>query len=75
MTTERYSVDPRMVLRIKVERIKRGLSQTQLGAAANIAASDISRIETGRFRPYKRQLARLARVLKLKPEQLLEAVD
>lgn len=64
-----------MISRMKHERLKRRLTQTQLGAAANLSTSDVSRIESLRFKPYPSQALRLARVLKLKPAELLEVVD
>ena len=62
-------------LRIQVARKQRGWSQTQLGARARVSATDVSKIETGRFLPYPVQVKRLARALKLKPEELLEEVE
>ena len=60
---------------VKAERLRRGWTQTDLGARARLAASVISQIESGRFRPYPGQLKRLARVLNLPAEQLLEIAD
>jgi putative transcriptional regulator len=64
-----------MTLRIKVERLKKNWTQTELGARSGLSASEISRIETGRFLPYPRQAGRLAKALKLQPEELLQPVD
>ena len=64
-----------MPLRIKVERLRRKWTQTELGARSGLAASEISKIETGRSRPYPRQAMRLAKALKLTPEDLLTVVD
>jgi transcriptional regulator with XRE-family HTH domain len=64
-----------MITRMKQVRLRRHLSQTKLGAAADLSTSDVSKIESGRFQPYPGQLKRLARALKLKPQELLEAVD
>jgi transcriptional regulator with XRE-family HTH domain len=64
------------MLRMKAERIKRGWRQTILAAKATpLSASDVSRIETGRTQPYPGQLRRLARVLKVPPDDLLTEVD
>jgi transcriptional regulator with XRE-family HTH domain len=61
-----------MLLRIKVERQRRKWTQTDLGARAGLSASDISRIETGRLRPYPHQALRIARALRMEPDRLLE---
>jgi transcriptional regulator with XRE-family HTH domain len=64
------------MLRIKAERQKRKWSQTTLAArAGSMSAADISRIENGLLKPYPQQLARLARALKVPPDQLLEPND
>jgi transcriptional regulator with XRE-family HTH domain len=62
------------MLRIKAERLKRGWRQEDLGFYARMAGADVSRIETGRLQPYPTQVARLAKALGLKPEELLEEV-
>jgi transcriptional regulator with XRE-family HTH domain len=63
------------ILKVRAERLRRRWSQTELGARSGLSASDVSRIETGRFLPYPRQLARLARALKLDPAQVLDRVE
>ncbi len=55
---------------LKSEREKRGLSQQKLGVLVDIGASDISRIETGRMKPYPSQAERLAKVLGVDPDDL-----
>jgi ribosome-binding protein aMBF1 (putative translation factor) len=60
------------MLRIKAERLRRGWSQQDLGYRARVQATDISRIERGRFIPYDGQAERLARVLGLTRNELLE---
>ena len=61
--------------RLNAERVKRGLSQQELGFLARVGASDISRIETLRSRPYPGQAGRIAGVLGLEPEKLQELVE
>ena len=61
--------------RMEVVRKRLGWSQTKLGGATDISASEVSRIERGRTNPTPQELARLARVLKLKPHQVLEPVE
>jgi transcriptional regulator with XRE-family HTH domain len=64
------------VTKLKIERQRRGLSQTDLAALAKrLSASDISRFENGYGRPYPAQAARLARVLGLNPNELLERAE
>lgn len=63
------------MLRIRQERLRRGWSQTDLGGRAGLSASDVSRVETGRFQPYPQQHLRLARALKLRPDELLLPVE
>ncbi len=55
---------------LKSERVKRGWSQQQLGVLAGVEASDVSRIETGRMRPYPSQAERLAKVMGVRAEEL-----
>lgn len=59
------------MLRLKAERLRRKWTQTDLGYHARITPAEISRIETGRLRPYPRQAERLARVLEIAPADLL----
>jgi transcriptional regulator with XRE-family HTH domain len=63
------------MLRMKVERPRRGWTQTVLAYRARTSAPEVSRIETGRTRPYPRQLARLAKALGLTPSDVLEEVE
>jgi transcriptional regulator with XRE-family HTH domain len=51
------------MLRLKAERLKRGLSQTRLAAMAGIHPATLSRIETGRMYPYPGWRKRLAEAL------------
>ena len=60
--------------RMKAERLRRKWTQTKLGARAEVSASDVSRIESGRFIPYPGQARRLARALGLALDELLEPV-
>ncbi len=51
------------MLRLVEERKRRGFSQLKMSRKARMAPSDVSRIESGRFRPYRGQLRRLARAI------------
>jgi len=65
-----------LMTRLQFERTKRGLSQTTLAAMAErLSPSDISKFERLYARPYPAQAQRLARVLGLSPEELLEPAD
>lgn len=64
-----------MVLKVKAERLRRGWTQTTLGYHAQLSASEISRIESGRTRPYPAQAARLARALNVPADQLQTPVE
>ena len=61
--------------RIKLERLKRGWRQEDLGYHTRMSGADISRIESGHMVPYPTQTERLCRVLGLQPDELLEEVE
>lgn len=58
---------------IKDKRIKKGLSQTQLGELLNVSNKTVSKWETGRGYPDITLLAKLTTTLDLSYEQLLES--
>jgi ribosome-binding protein aMBF1 (putative translation factor) len=60
------------MVRMKAERLKRQWTQQDLSYHARVPAADVSRIESRRMQPYPRHAARLAKVLELAPEELLE---
>ena len=60
---------------MKAERVRRGWTQTDLAYHARVQPAEISRIERGQARPYPRQATRLARALKLTPDELLEPAE
>ena len=62
------------MLRMKLERLRRGWNQTKLAYLARTSGPEISRIETGRARPYPKQLKRLAKVLRLSPDVLMQEI-
>ena len=61
------------MIRMRAERKARNLTQAELALRARMSQSDVSAIENGR-KPWPNQAKRLARVLKLRPEELTEAV-
>jgi transcriptional regulator with XRE-family HTH domain len=60
------------MLRLRYERQQRGWNQTVVAFRAKMSISDISRIETGRMRPYPDQLKRLGKLFGVDGEALLE---
>lgn len=63
------------MLKIKSERLRRGWTQTDLAYHSRVQPAEISRIERGQARPYPGQAARLAKALKLSPDELLQPVE
>jgi transcriptional regulator with XRE-family HTH domain len=64
-----------MLSKLKAARLQRKWTQTKLGGKADVHTSDVSKFETGRAQPYPGQAARLAKALKLRPEELLQPAD
>ena len=64
-----------MALVLVTERKGRGWSQAELARRARIVAPQLSMIEAGRYRPYPRQLKRLARALQWPVEQAERLLD
>lgn len=66
-----------MLLRIKYERLRRGINQTAVAAAASVSASDLGKIERGQYVPPLGSvvLARLSRVLDTPVAELLRPVE
>ena len=60
--------------RLKVERLRRGLTQMELGFLAGVAQSDVSRIETVGEGPGS-QLGRLGAALGVDPLCLTQKVE
>lgn len=60
--------------RLKYERIRGGLSQYALGLAAHIDQSDLAKMELGRYIPGRDLLDRLAAVLQVPADALLNTV-
>ena len=53
----------RTMLRLEVERMQKGMTQKALAKAAALSQPTISTIESQRFRPWPRQLSRIATAL------------
>jgi transcriptional regulator with XRE-family HTH domain len=60
--------------RMKSERLRRGWTQQRLAVEAGVGYADISSAERGLFRLYPGQAKKIARVLDLDPDELLEEV-
>ena len=60
--------------KVRYERKKRGWRQEDLAHYAKLSVSDVSRYESGRMVPYPNHALRIAKVLKLKAEELMEEV-
>jgi transcriptional regulator with XRE-family HTH domain len=58
--------------KMRAERRRREWDQQTLSSITGVTRADISRIENGRLRPYRRQALRLAAVLGLNPSELQE---
>jgi ribosome-binding protein aMBF1 (putative translation factor) len=51
------------MLRLTVERQVRGWNKTELARRARMQPAELSKIESGRMRPYPKQLRKLGRAL------------
>ena len=58
------------IVRMKAERLRRGWTQQDLAFFSKVSLADVSRIETGRMKPYRSHAQRLAEILNLKPHEL-----
>jgi ribosome-binding protein aMBF1 (putative translation factor) len=63
------------MLRIRMERRAKGWRLEDLAYHARVSAADISRIETGRLKPYPGHAERLARALGIRAEDLCAEVE
>ena len=63
-----------MLTRMRVERMKRGWTQTYLASVSGVHNAEISKIETRRLTPYPKQAAALGRALGLDPASLQEEI-
>lgn len=60
---------------VRSQRERRGLSQEELGHAAGLHPTEISRLERGVREPRLSTVVRLARALGLRPARLLDGID
>jgi transcriptional regulator with XRE-family HTH domain len=62
------------MLRLKKERLKRGLTLIEVASCTGIGPSVISEVERGRRKPYPTWGYRLSRLFELSVDELLEEV-
>lgn len=62
-------------IRLRLARVRAGLTQAELGALIGASASHVSRYECGRTQPSVKSLAKLAAALKVPPGALLTATE
>src|SRR5688500_16657843 len=67
-------VDPRRsgVLRVKLERLSRGVNQTTIGVLTSIPQAVVSQIENGHLKPSPARLRRLSELYDVSPHDLLK---
>jgi transcriptional regulator with XRE-family HTH domain len=62
----------RLIVRLKQQRAKQGLSQADLAEKAGLSREYIARLETGKHDPSLSVLEKLAKALKVKVGDLVE---
>jgi transcriptional regulator with XRE-family HTH domain len=63
------------ITKLRQARKGRQWSQQELGFFARVGVADVSRIESGRMKPYPLQAEKIARALNLKPDELQDEVQ
>lgn len=58
------------MIRLKYERLNRGWTQQDVAYKANLHVADISRIETGRMKPYPKHYHNLVRLFDISGDEL-----
>lgn len=61
--------------KMKAARLAKGLTLQEVGFRARVQAPHLSQIERGILRPYPKQVKRLARVLGLEVDEMLEEAE
>lgn len=64
-----------VLLRLTLERERRGWSRAELARRARMHAADVGKLEAGKAYPYPAWRAKLARVLGVNADALFEAVS
>jgi transcriptional regulator with XRE-family HTH domain len=60
------------MIRLTIEREKRGLSRGELARRAKMNRGDVGKIEAGRSKPYDAQLKKLGRAMRMRVPESLE---
>ena len=63
------------MVRMRARRLELKLSQQALGYHAKVSIADVSKMEGGWLKPYPSQAERIAKVLDLRPDELLVPVE
>lgn len=63
------------MIRLQLEREKRGLSKAELARRAKMQPGDVGKIESGRAKPYDVQLKKLGRAMRLRVAESLTLGD
>ncbi|MCA8962016.1 MAG: helix-turn-helix transcriptional regulator [Planctomycetes bacterium] len=71
----RDTTPPDIGQRLTAARLRRGLTQRIVARRAGVAASYLSRVETGRIQPTFRTVSRLLRAMKADLEELMDSSD
>lgn len=59
------------MIRLQLEREKRGLSKAELARRAKMQPGDVGKIESGRAKPYDVQLKKLGRAMRMRVAESL----
>jgi transcriptional regulator with XRE-family HTH domain len=62
------------MLKLKLERLLRGMTLAELGEKTGVPYSDICRYETGRMKPYPSHLKRLSEYFGVPADELMKEV-
>lgn len=63
------------MIRLTLEREKRKLSRAELARRAKMGAGDVGKIENGRAKPYRKQLVKLGRAMRMRLAEALTLAD
>ncbi len=72
MTNEVEQIRKKIGLKIKLERTKRGLSQEQLAALADLSKTYVNAVENGKSSPSADTLIKIAKAFEI---ELVELID
>lgn len=64
-----------LLLRVRRERLERGLTLEEVADQAGVSKSTLRQVETGKFVPYLRIRKHLAQYYKVKESELFKDID